>query len=166
MQYYEQTRRFPPSLGATQPGPVNVQGKLPTLESYTSKNFFVYEVFTTSTLTSGSSTTVNFTTDGDSDFFWTKLNAFANVADDGTTYSAQELPGVTALINNTTSGRNYSTAAVPLPNIAGTAQFPFILPQITFIPAKANIQIQLANITDNKSYTVIHLSFIGVKAFH
>jgi hypothetical protein len=163
---YQQTRRYPPSLGDPPPGPNTLPGAAQSsLQGYTAKNFYIYNVATTASLTAGNSTTVSFNVDGDSDFFWTKFNAFANDGNSGTTYSAQDLPGVTALITNTTSGRNYSSTAVPLPNYAGTAQFPFILPQMTFVPAKANIQIQLLNITAGTTYTVIHLSFIGIKAF-
>lgn len=166
MNPYQQRRRYPPSLGAAPaPGPVAMPAPLPTLDQYGAKNFYVHEVATTSSLAPGNSVSLNFTVDKDADFFWSKFNAYADSANDGTTYSAQQLPGITALITNTTSGRNFSSAAVPLPNFAGTAQFPFILPQLTLIAATASIQIQLNNITDNITYTVIHLSFIGIKAF-
>ncbi len=164
MSYYQQTRRFPPSLGAAPPGPVAMPQRAPSLDQYTARNFYIYEVATTASLAPGNSTSLNFTVDKDSDFFWTKFNAFANQGNDGTVYSLQELPGVSALITNTSSGRNFSSAAVPLPNMAGTAQFPFILPQMTLIPATSSIQIQLNNFTDNDTYTLIHLSNRGTLA--
>jgi hypothetical protein len=165
MSYQRFNRQRFSGMGAPPPGPMPMSPKIPSLDEYSAKNFYVYEVFTTSALAAGGSAPLNFTVDADADFFWTKLTAFALVDDDGTTYSAQQLPGITALITNGTTGRNFSSAAVPLPNMAGTAQFPFILPQQTFIGRTGQIQIQLNNVTDNTSYSLVHLSFMGIKAF-
>lgn len=138
----------------------------PDGSQYRAKNAFTYVTpDLASTLTNGTSTTFSFNIDGDADFFWTKFTAFGNTANDGTTYSAQELPGVTALITNNTTGRNYSNNPVALPSYAGTANLPFILPMITYWQAKATITITVANITDNKDYTRLQLQFHGIKAY-
>lgn len=134
-------------------------------QRYSAKNSFVYQSGIAASLGTSGSTASTFNIDGDSDFFWTKFCAYALVSDDGTTYSAQVLPAVTIIITNTTNGRQYMNAAVPLANIAGTAQLPFILPQVTFFPSKATISIQYQNISDNATYSVLSLSFIGIKAF-
>lgn len=131
---------------------------------YVSRDVFVYEFDTTAALNGGASINGSFNIAGDSDFFWTKFTAFATVGGAATTYSAQQLPSVNLLLTNTTTGRNYMSSAVPLANIAGTAQFPFILPQITMWSAKSTIQLQLQN-EGNAAYGLIHLSFIGIKAF-
>lgn len=131
---------------------------------YVNKVFFVYEFDTTATLNAGASTNGSFNIAGDSDFFWTKFAAFAQVGSAATTYSAQQLPSLNLLLTNTTTGRNYMSSAVPLACIAGTAQFPFILPAVTLWDAKSTIQIQLQN-EGNAAYTQIHLAFLGIKAF-
>jgi hypothetical protein len=139
---------------------------------YTASTFYVYEVdlplqagTTTQTpLVAQTSLPLTFQIAQDSDFFWTKLCAFALVDDTATTRSADQLPAVTALIINTTTGRQYSTNPVPLPNFAGNAQFPFILPVMTLFANKSVIQINLFNEGD-VDYSNLHLSFIGVKAF-
>lgn len=133
-------------------------------DRYTAKNSFIYLQAIT-TLAPGGSTTSSFNLDGDSDFFWSKLAAWAMVADDGTTNAIIEVPAVTIIITNTTSGRQYMNAGVPLNSIAGDAGLPFILPMDTYWPAKATIQVAYANVSDNKTYSDIFLSFIGIKAF-
>jgi hypothetical protein len=153
------------------PGGPDAQGGTPWNSSkYSAKVFFCYETDIAATLAAQASVPLTFNVAGDSDFFWTKFTAFAQVGGSSgtsgtaTTYSAQQLPSVTALIINTTTGRQYSSTAVPLPNMAGTAQFPFILPMITLWPRKSTIQIQLLN-NGSVSYTTLQLSFLGIKAF-
>jgi hypothetical protein len=135
--------------------------------SYVASNFFVYECDLPAgvSLAAGGATQLTFNIAGDSDFFWTKFAAFALVGGAATTRTADQLPAVTALITNTTNSRQYSNAPVPLPNLAGTGVFPFILPQVTKWQAFATIQIQLANI-GNEAYSNLCLSFHGIKAFN
>lgn len=130
---------------------------------YVASNFFVYEADITAQLTTETSQQLTFNIAGDSDFFWTKFCAFAVVGSAATTRSADQLPAVTMLLVNTTTGRQYSSNPVPLPNMAGTAQFPFILPVITLWQSKSTIQVNLFN-EGNVNYSNLHLSFIGVKA--
>ncbi len=137
--------------------------------AYVASTFFVYEsdIGTGNNITSLASLTsaqLTFNIAGDSDFFWTKFASFAIYNNAATTRSADQLPAVTALIINTTTGRQYSTAPVPLANYSGNGQFPFILPCITMWQAKSTIQVNLFN-EGNITYTNLQLSFIGVKAF-
>lgn len=134
-------------------------------KQYAAKNTFFYVTSIAASLAAAGSTSSSFNIDGDSDFFWTKLNAFAMSADDGTVVDAQELPGVTVIITNQTSGRRYMNSATPLPSISGSGGLPFILPMETYFPAKATITVDYQNITDNKTYTDLYLVFVGIKAF-
>lgn len=159
-------------MGSPNPSPMPTmpmpQGSSPWNSSkYSARVFFCYEAdFTTAGgLAAGVSAPLTFNIAGDSDFFWTKFAAFADVGNTGTTYSAQQLPSLSVLIINTTTGRQYSSSAVPLPNIAGTAQFPFILPQITLWERKSTIQVNLLNISGAVTYSSVRLSFMGIKAF-
>jgi len=131
---------------------------------YSFKTYFAYEVDTSSALNAAGSATLTFNIAGDSDFFWTKFQAFALVGGVATTRLADQLPAVTMLVTNTTSGRQYSSLPNPLPNVSGTGSLPFILPQITLWEAKSTISVQLANIGD-ANYSAIYLTFAGVKAF-
>lgn len=131
---------------------------------YAAKTFFTYESDIVSALAPASPAVLTFNIAGDSDFFWTKFSAFALVGGAATTISTDNLPAVTMLLINTTTGRQYSSSAVPLPNMAGNGRFPFILPQVTLWEKKSTIQVQLQNI-GNATYSNLQLSFLGIKAF-
>jgi hypothetical protein len=130
---------------------------------YVASTFYVYEVDTPAGLDATTAAQLTFQIAQDSDFFWTKFCAFALVDGVATSRADDQLPAVTALIVNTTNGRQYSSNPVPLPNMAGNAQFPFILPLMTLWAAKSVIQINLFNEGD-ADYSNLQLSFIGVKA--
>lgn len=134
---------------------------------YNGKEFFTYDAALPSnvTLAPAGSQDVAIQINGDSDFFWTKLTTFALVASDGTTRANDQLPAVTIQITNETSGRKYSNNAVPLADVAGTAQLPFILPIQTVFEAKSTITIKLVNVSDNITYSQLYLDFHGVKAY-
>jgi len=132
--------------------------------NYVASTFFTYESDIVATLDAGDATQLTFNIAGDSDFFWTKFCAFALVGGAATTRSADQLPAVTMLLTNTTTGRQYSNNPVPLPNMAGNGVFPFILPMVVLWQAFATIQINLAN-EGNADYSNLQLSFIGIKAF-
>jgi len=131
---------------------------------YASRNFFVYESDTLVALNAGLGANLTFNIAGDSDFFWTKFAAFALVGGAGTVRTLDQLPAVTMLLVNTTTGRQYSSSAVPLANMAGTGTLPFILPQITMWQKKSTIQVQLQNV-GSLNYSNLFLSFMGIKAF-
>jgi len=132
---------------------------------YVAKNSFIYGTGFVAALLPASSTSSTFNIDGDSDFYWQKLNVHAVSADDATTYANELLPEVNIVITNTTTGRQYMNAAIPLANIAGTARLPFILPMVTYFPAKSTIKVEYQNVSDNATYSDLYLSFIGIKAF-
>lgn len=141
------------------------QGTSPWNNSaYAARNYFVYESDTPVALNAGAGTNLTFNIAGDSDFFWTKFSAFALVGGAATVRNADQLPAVTMLLINTTTGRQYSSSATPLPNMAGTGTLPFILPQITMWQRKSTIQVQLQNV-GNVNYSNLYLSFHGIKAF-
>lgn len=133
-------------------------------QRYSFRTWFTYESDTTSSLGSGGSAAQTFNIAGDSDFFWTKLNAWALVGGTSTVRGSDQLASVTLLVTNTTSGRQYSSSPTPIANVGGTAQLPFILPMVTLWEAKSTIQVQLQNV-GSATYSNIYLSFIGIKAF-
>jgi hypothetical protein len=131
---------------------------------YSFKTLFSYELDTTAALNAAASITSTFNIAGDSDFFWTKFEAFALVGGAATTNNLIQVPAVSILITNTTSGRQYSSNPNPLPNVAGSGQLPFILPMVTLWEAKSTISVQLQNF-GNANYSNIYLTFSGIKAF-
>jgi hypothetical protein len=131
---------------------------------YSARTFFTYESDTTASLAPAASATLTFNIAGDSDFFWTKFTATCDVGGAATTRETDQLPAVTLLLVNTTTGRQYSSAPVPLANMSGTGSLPFIIPMITLWEKKSTIQLQLLNY-GNATYSTLHMSFMGIKAF-
>lgn len=147
---------LPQSAGAASPSDTR----------YIAKTFFCYELdFDTNNLAANGSVDSSFNISKDSDFFWTKFGAHAVISDDGTTISAEELPEVNILVVNSTTGRQYMSNPVPLANMSGSGRLPFILPIVTLWESLSNIQVSLQNVSDNKTYTAVRLSFLGIKAF-
>jgi hypothetical protein len=137
---------------------------------YVARTFFVYEADIPPAnlpLNSGAAFPLTFNIAGDSDFFWTKFTVTAVATNGGGAgVPAVDLnPRINALIINTTTGRQYSSAPVPLAGMAGNGQFPFILPMITLWEKKSTIQIQLQSYNSVDSYDFVQLSFLGIKAF-
>lgn len=138
----------------------------PNGQPYRAKNEFTYVAQISSSLVNTASTSASFNIDGDSDFFWTKLNAFAMVGGpDAPEVATEELPAVSIVITNNTTGRQYMNNAVALPSISGSGRLPFILPMMTYFQAKATITIDLAGLSTNTTYTYLQIAFIGIKAF-
>ena len=148
------------------PGSPMPQGTSPwNTQAYASRNFFAYEsdLPAGQTLAPAGTVQLTFNIAGDSDFFWTKFAVSGLVA--GAAASAADIPAVSMLLTNTTTGRQYSSSAVPLANMAGTGQLPFILPQITMWQRKSTIVAQLLNLSSDVTYSNFYLSFMGIKAF-
>lgn len=132
---------------------------------YFAKDFFVYQIGPFATLAPAAQLPGNVTLDADSDFLWQKFNVFATTGNDGTTADAAIVPAITVSIKDTASGRDLMTSAVPLPALAGNGQLPFILPTPKIFQARGTIAVNVANISDNATYTGIYLVFIGTKLF-
>lgn len=133
------------------------------LPQYGAYDFFVYEVDFAALAAAGSQTS-NFTIQQEADFLLTKINMTADIAAAAFTQSTQPIPLVTIMINDTGSGRNLMSSAVPLPNLFGSAGLPFILPRQRLFVASSVVNITLTNYDAATTYN-IRLSFIGEKAF-
>lgn len=152
-------------MSTPNPMQMSPQGGAPWSSSkYVARTFFTYESDIAAAMAPATPATLTFNIAGDSDFFWTKFTVFALVGGAGTTNSLIQVPAVTMLLINTTTGRQYSSTPVPLPNMAGDGKFPFILPMVTLWEKKSTIQIQLQNV-GNQTYSNLYLSFLGIKAF-
>lgn len=145
-------------------------GALPDLDDttrYQGLEYFTYSQSLPSgtTLAAAGSTTLSFNVDGESDFFWDKATCYVDAANDGTSYSAQLVPGILVTIIDTTSQRPLMNNPTPIANVFGTGQLPFILPIRKIFFSKATVKITLQNITDNHTYTRVDVAFIGIKAY-
>ena len=130
---------------------------------YGAYDFFIYEV-DFSGLASGASATSSFTIQQEADFLLTKINMTPDIAAGAYDVSSIPVPLVTIMINDTGSGRNLMSSAVPLHSIFGEAGLPFILPRQRLFVASSVVNITLTNYDAATTYN-IRLSFIGEKAF-
>jgi hypothetical protein len=136
---------------------------------YVASIAYTYETDTLANYASGiapaGEAVLTFNIANDSDFFWTLFAACAYVGADGFTEATQPIPGVNIMLVNTTTGRQYMSAPVPLANYSGNGRLPFVIPVSTLWEKQSTIQVTLTNVTDNTTYSNIQLSFHGIKAF-
>lgn len=142
-----------PSQQSGSRAPVVIQG-----DPYFARDFFTYEVDFTATINPSASAVGQFNVQADSDFLLSKFTYLMQ----GTSF------GASILIQDTGSGRNLMNSAVPIANIAGTGQLPFILPRQRGFRANAVINITVTNLdaTGGHTITALYLSFIGEKGFY
>ena len=126
-------------------------------DPYFARDFFTYEIDFTSPIAAGLNAVNSFTIQADSDFLWTKAT-FVQV-------NAAGSPLASILIQDTGSGRNLMNQAVPVTNIFGTGQFPFILPRQRIFVARAVVNITITNLDGVNAINSLRLSFIGEKGF-
>ena len=138
-----------------------VQDALPAVQSV--QDYFTYQVNFAS-LAAGASANGSFQVQADSDFKWLKATVMADLAGAAQTVSTQVIPLVTIQITDTGSGRQLMSAPVPIFNMFGTGQIPFILPVPRIFKARANVAIAVANYSAATAY-LFRLSFIGTKIF-
>lgn len=142
------------------------QGNMPNLPPeryYGAYDFFTYEL-DFSALANGANATSSFNIQSDADFLWTKAAFFADIAAAAQTDSSKIVPLCTVLISETGSSRQLSNIAVPLPNIFGYGDLPFILPRQRIFVANSTVTVTVTNFSAASTYN-LRLSFIGEKAF-
>jgi hypothetical protein len=133
-------------------------------ETYFARDFFTYELDITA-LAAAASTTQTFTIQADSDFLWTKAAYFADIAVAIQTQSSLVVPLATVLIQDTGSGRNLMSSAVPISSIFGSGGLPMILPRQRLFVARSQVQVTVTNFAVAGTTYNIRLSFIGEKGF-
>ncbi len=74
------------------------------------------------------------------------------------------IPNATVLLNDTGSGMQQMDQAVSVPQIFGTGQQPYILPQPKYLMAKSTLQVLVSNFDAAAGYN-LRLSFNGIKLF-
>lgn len=133
------------------------------MRSYNNYDFFVYET-DFSGLAAAASASNSFTVQQEADFILTKINVTADIAGGAITESTRIIPLVTVLINDTGSGRNLMSQAIPIPNLFGSGGLPFILPRQRIFVASSVVNVTVSNYSAGTTYN-LRLSFIGEKAF-
>jgi hypothetical protein len=129
------------------------------------KDMYIYEANFIG-LAFGATATVNMQIQADSNFRWEKatFQCFSAAAITNITHATRISPAATILITDTGSGRQMMSGAVPIPNLFGTGEIPFILQQPKIFTARATIAVTVTNFDTALNYN-LYLSFIGTKLF-
>ncbi|HJW55873.1 MAG TPA: hypothetical protein VJ577_11415 [Burkholderiaceae bacterium] len=129
------------------------------------KKPFTYSTnFAAANLTAGATVTNQLAIQSDAPFLVQAQAYTADVAAAGQTASSSTYPLVNVLMTNTGSGMQLMNQAVPVTQIFGNGQFPFVLPEPLLLDARTNLQIAATNRDAAQAYNLF-LSFIGVKLF-
>lgn len=136
------------------------------------KQILVEDFFTYSTpnpfsnIAVGGNATQQIQIQADSDFLIQKLCYYTNTANVAQTANSIPIPNLSCIITDTGSGRQLMNTAIPVANIFGTGQNPFILPKPKLIAASSNLQIQVFNFDAAVATQQLYLAFIGVKIYY
>jgi hypothetical protein len=132
-------------------------------QEYTFKDLFIYEIDFPA-LAAAASATAQLAVQADSDFIWSKSAQMSDVAAAAQTVSTQVIPLASVLITDSGAGRQLMNTAVPIFNIFGNGQIPFILPRPRIFRSQSVVTVQVTNYSAATTYN-IKLSFIGEKGF-
>lgn len=128
------------------------------------EDFYVYNAVFGS-LAAAAVATANINIQADADFKIQKVTVFSELAGAAQTDSTRVIPLLTVQLTDTGSGRQLMDAQVPISNIAGTGQIPFILSQPKIIAARSVFEVNITNVSAGTTYANTWISFIGVKMF-
>lgn len=128
------------------------------------KPFTYSTTFSNATLTAGATVTNNIAIQSDAPFLIQAQTYTADVAAAGQTAATATYPLCNVLLTNTGAGMQLMNQAVPVTQLFGNGQFPFVLPEPLLLDARANLQVQVTNRDAAQAYN-LNLSFVGVKLF-
>lgn len=149
------------------PGPANLidPGPAPQRRVQYWEDYTAYEVdFTSANLTNGATLNGAIQIQADSYFKWTKAAFYADIGGAVFTDSTRPIPQVTVQIQDSGSGRVLFNQAVPVVNVFGTGQLPFILPIPRIFMPRSSLALQVANYSTASAYN-LRLTLIGTKIF-
>lgn len=107
--------------------------------------------------------TGNINIQADSDFILMTTEYWVDVAAAAQTAATRSLFNGTVLLTDTGSGRQLMSQAVPVDNIFGNGQFPYVWQQPKMFASKSTLQVQVTQIEATTQN--LYLTFSGVKVF-
>lgn len=128
------------------------------------RDYFGYTV-NLGSLAAAATANVNLAISADSDFWWTGLSYFSDLAGAAQTDSTRVIPLVTLQITDTGSGRQLFSAATPLASIAGDGSHLYRLIHPRFFARSTTIQCNGVNYSAATTYTNTYITFVGFKIF-
>jgi hypothetical protein len=115
-------------------------------------------------IAAGTTVTVNVQIDAGSPFVIVNQTYDANTANAARASGTYVVPNAIVLLTDTGSNRTLMDVAVPIPNIFGNGQFPFVLAEPKIMQANSQLQCAITNIDAAAGYN-IRLSFNGFKLY-
>lgn len=134
------------------------------MANQTFQDFFTYQA-QVSSLAPGAQSTSVVSIQADTNFSWVKASQFTTIAGAAQTLNSYVIPLVTLTIEDSGSGRNLQDVPVPLSNIAGRGDLPFVLTVPRVFKANSSVRFTFTNISTATTYENIFLSLIGYKLF-
>jgi hypothetical protein len=145
-------------------GLINALSNLLNAKRIVRKPFAYGTSFAAAQLVAGATVTNNIAIQSDAPFLILSQTYTADVAAAGQTASNQTYPLVNVLLTDTGSGVQMMSQAIPVPQIFGNGQFPYILPEPYLLAARSNLSVQVNNRDAAQAYNLF-LTFEGVKLY-
>lgn len=127
------------------------------------RDFYTYEAESLGLVAGGSSNDV-INIEADSDFIMQKLSFQADIAGAAQTDGTRVIPNVVVQLVDTGSGRQLMQNPIPIPNIFGWGELPFVLDNPRKFLRNSTIQIAFTSFDAAVDYN-IRLAFIGYKIY-
>ena len=128
-------------------------------------DMFTYQVPVFTNLAVGASLTNQIIIQADADFEWIEAVYEFDLAAAAYLYNTRPMPNMTVLIVDGSSGRQLMNNAVPVVNIFGRPEMPYVMPITKTFKANATIQFTATNFDAAVTTGNLRLSLIGVKHF-
>lgn len=107
----------------------------------------------------------NILIENDADFECLAGGYMASVANAGQTEATRTYPLLTVQIRNTGTGRNFFNIPVPVVDVFGNGELPFLWPVPKLMKMRSLFEFTVTNFDAAQTYTNIFLCLIGVKKF-
>ena len=131
---------------------------------YLNVDFYAYNAVFGTIAGSATSITVPITIQADSKFEWMKSTIFGYKDGETEPFQSTDVLPLTILIQDSGSGRLLMNAPVPVSNMAGTGQLPFILPESRIFQPNATVSFTLNNLSTSQ-YDNVEFTMLGRKIF-
>jgi hypothetical protein len=155
---------LPPVPGMWLPAgiPANAGGSIVQGDGFV----YTYNIIFAASLAAAANSTVTLQFDQVTVFKWVRTTCYANIADASQLDSTRVLPCVTLKITDAGSGMAFMNSPVPMFDVAGHGDLPYVLPTPQFVLANAVLQFTALNITAGTTYTNLMLQLHGYKLYN
>lgn len=128
--------------------------------------YYIYNIAFAVSIANGVVSTVTQQFDQVTVFKWVRTTFYCDIAGAVQTDATRVLPLVTLKITDAGSGMSFMNNAVPLFDLAGAAELPYVLPTPQFILANAVLQFTAANISAATTYANLQVQLHGYKLYN